>query len=113
MFHYYWCYIICCWPIKNTVSPIILSLVLIIPEPKSIFKVPLPLLTSSPPLILPEDKVVLIKSCILLYVTTPKDFTGILGLPVKLNVPPVVLANIAVPFEYVPPVTLTSVGKFK
>jgi hypothetical protein len=56
---------------------------------------------------------VLIKSCILLYVTTPKDFTGILGLPVKLNVPPVVLANIAVPFEYVPPVTLTSVGKFK
>jgi hypothetical protein len=58
---------------------------------------------------------VLIKSCILLYVTTPKDFTGILVevIPVKLNVPPVVLANIAFPFEYVPPVTLTSVGKFK
>jgi hypothetical protein len=65
-----------------------ISLVLIIPEPKSIFKVPLPLLTSSPPLILPEDKVVLIKSCILLYVTTPKDFTGIVEvIPVKLNVP--------------------------
>ena len=33
--------------------------------------------------------------------------------PVTLNVPPVLLVNVAVPLEYVPPVTLISVGKFK
>jgi hypothetical protein len=33
--------------------------------------------------------------------------------PVTLNVPPVLLVNRAVPFVYVPPVTLISVGKLK
>ena len=33
--------------------------------------------------------------------------------PVTINVPPVLLVNVAVPLEYVPPVTLISVGRFK
>ena len=33
--------------------------------------------------------------------------------PVTLNVPPVLLVNVVVPAEYVPPVTLMSNGKFK
>jgi hypothetical protein len=32
--------------------------------------------------------------------------------PVTLKVPPVLFVKVAVPFEYVPPVTLTSVGRF-
>ena len=32
-------------------------------------------------------------------------------IPVTSNVPPVLFVNVAVPAEYVPPVTYTSVGK--
>jgi len=33
--------------------------------------------------------------------------------PVTVNVPPVLFLNVVIPLEYVPPVTLISVGKFK
>ena len=33
--------------------------------------------------------------------------------PVTVNVPPVLFLKVVLPFEYVPPVTLTSVGKFR